>query len=199
MLQLMNSESSVNSLMIQGDCLCCRDSACWLTLNCTAGEKRHLHKPQTQDKTPTSECPRRNRHEKWNKCRQNSNLLITYLFFTFVREGCGRWGAAEVTKMASSGKRPSLWNLLLLSRQIKTAFHRVFPEEARQAMPPALSTCQRLLNFCAQIRITHINLQRFGRHGWLFRALQLFLGGKFGKKTDWKTARGFAWKKNERR
>lgn len=42
------------------------------------------------------------------KCRQNSNLLITYLFFTFVREECGG-GVAEVTKMAFSGKRPSLW------------------------------------------------------------------------------------------
>lgn len=33
----------------------------------------------------------------------------------------------------------------LSSSQIKTAFHRVFPDEARRAKLPALSTCQRVL------------------------------------------------------
>lgn len=37
--QLLNNESFVSGLMIHGDCFCCRDSACWLTLNCAAGEE----------------------------------------------------------------------------------------------------------------------------------------------------------------
>lgn len=55
-LWLMNSESFVSSLMIHGDCFCCRDSACWLTLNCTLRVRRRLHKCVTADtdQTPTS-------------------------------------------------------------------------------------------------------------------------------------------------
>lgn len=49
----MSSESSVDSLMIHGDCFCCRDLACWLTV---PRVRRHLHKRGTveTDKTPTS-------------------------------------------------------------------------------------------------------------------------------------------------
>lgn len=46
----MNSKSSVNRLMIHGGC--CRDSACWLTLNCTPGEETHKRVTVDADKTP---------------------------------------------------------------------------------------------------------------------------------------------------
>lgn len=79
------------------------------------------------------------KHKDSQECRQNSNLLlITYIFFTFVREVCGR-------KTASSGKDASAgglqgatlhpsWQFLL-----KTAFHRVFISLKRrvgQSHPP---------------------------------------------------------------
>lgn len=58
--------------------------------------------------------------ETEEKCRQNSNLLITYLFFTFVEAKCGA-GTTQPSK--------TLNNFYFHRDKLKLHFTDVFPEE----------------------------------------------------------------------
>lgn len=78
-LQLMSGEP---------DLFCSRDAGRLLRTRDCRGD---AYENASTWKTDNKQC--KNRHE-WMKCRQNSNLfIISYLFFTFVREeSVGGWG-----------------------------------------------------------------------------------------------------------
>lgn len=98
-----------------------------------------LLRTQTKHQQPTLCVSERTGMES-TKCRQNSNLLITYLLFTFVREECGAGWQRLPSVLWKEAFSVEGATRFLSSWQIKTAFHRVFPEEARGAKPPTLST-----------------------------------------------------------
>lgn len=167
-LQLMNSKNFVNRLMIHHDCFYCRD----LAQLCFRWGDTYVSVSLWTQTEHRQVCECKNRHQKKGKCRQNSNLLITYLFFTFVREACGGWRAGDVTghhdgilwKEALSlegATHPSKALDFFFSHLDKLKLHFTEVSLKRQG----LLLCPHL-NPCAQIGIAHINPQRSRQHSW---------------------------------
>lgn len=190
----MNSESFVSSLMIHGDCFCCRDSACWLTLNCTLRVRRRLHKCVTvdTDQTPTSMSMEKQNTER-TKCRQNSNLLITYLFFTFVREECGGgwqrlpgWLPLERGLLYGGGNTTLFFPLTLTN---KNCISQSFPWRGEVNKASYFVHMSETFNPFAHIRIIHISLQRSRKQ----MVVHLLCGAKLKKKNPMKTGQRFGW------
>lgn len=81
--------------------------------------------------------------ETEEKCRQNSNLLITYLFFTFVEAKCGA-GTTQPSK--------TLNNFYFHRDKLKLHFTDVFPEEVGGGghMSPLASLTTQLISDVVQ-------------------------------------------------
>ena len=101
-------------------------------------------------------------------CRQNSNLLITYLFFTFVRGVWrGGWGR-QVGFLAKTGclsggaqETPPLnfgISYSFNNRQKKTAFHRVFPWRVEASKASCFVNISETFNHRTQRSAASINL-----------------------------------------
>lgn len=112
------------------------------------------------------------------KCRQNSNLLITYLFFTFVREECGggwqrlpRWLPLE-RGLLYGGGNTTLFPLFLTN---KNCISQSFPWRGEVNKASYFVHTSETFNPFAHIRIIHISLQRSRQQ----MVVHLLCGAKF--------------------